>query len=116
MKTLLMLLLATSTAAAAPACPRAKHLPAEIPAVGCPLKVELVGCDRCPAPNTVGISITYASTEGTRGAWREAFENAGWKVTLFTGGLQARRGHDTATTTFTSAHDKRLVYLQFTPG
>jgi hypothetical protein len=116
MKALLLVVLASTTAAAAPACPRAKHVPVEIPAVGCPLKVEHVGCDRCLLPQTVGISLTYATTDGTAGAWREGFENAGWKVTPVSGGLAARKGHDRATVTFSNLQNKRVVYLQFTPG
>jgi hypothetical protein len=104
MKTIGLLLLATATAAAAPACPRDKALPAEIPAVGCPQKVQ--------AASKRGFVLTYGDSDGGLGAWREAFENAGWRVTATATTLTAKKGHDKATATFAN----RTVSLVFSPG
>jgi hypothetical protein len=64
----------------------------------------------------VAFDVAYASTDGSLGAWREGFENAGWKVTASARALTATKGHDRASASFRTDKGERIVSITFQPG
>jgi hypothetical protein len=121
-----------ATPAAAGTCPRDAALPVELPWMKCPTEVTVPVCLRGCMKSTRRVDLTYEGDIAAIGKrWIAALDQAGWDLTMIPVPLgqapkpgdpliviEARSGHDRATTTVTfgAASDSAVLKIVFEPG